>query len=216
MKTNINEMTHEEIIALTPEQLDWLVKYRCAENGVKNLPKPIQPDPFDPGFDKVVYEVAGFYFEGIGEAEHFCKTVNSLTTRVKLDYNWQVSSNYKYAQPISEDESFQVYQKKCYSRERYASLQGKLQDHEKAKADYKKQIEEFEKNEKEVACSRNEVMHVYEDHMRQEYTFKNHVANFKYYVALANGDLDIAEKFFTRAFTVSEEELVAIRLKVQE
>jgi hypothetical protein len=211
MKTNINEMTHEEIIALTPEQLDWLVKYRCAENGVKNLPRPVQPEAFIPDFDYVVYEAGGFYFTCQDEAAQFCDFLNSSETIVKLDYDWQTGSHYKYSNPLADNDLYPISPRKCFSREKYATLKGKLQDVEKEKTEYKKQLEEWEKNEKEVACSRDEVMHVYDDHMRQECLLKQHIANFRYYKELSNGDAEIAEKFFRKAYSVNNDDLEKIK-----
>jgi hypothetical protein len=211
MKTNINEMTHEEIIALTPEQLDWLVKYRCAENGVKNLPRPLQPESFNPDFDETVYEAGGYCFTCQDEAMQFCDFLNSSETIVKLDYDWQTGSQYKYSNPLADTDLYQVYPRKCFSREKYATLKGKLQTAEKAKTEYKKQLEEWEKNEREVSASRDEVMDVYNEHMQRAYQFERHVSNFKYYVDLANGDFEIAEKFFRKACSVNDEDLAKIK-----
>jgi hypothetical protein len=216
VKTNINEMTHEEIISLTPEQLEWLVKYKCAENGVKNLPRPVQPEQFTPDFDQTVYEAGGFYFTCQDEAMQFCDFLNSSETTVKLDYDWQVGSQYKYSNPLADTDLFQAYPRKCFSREKYATLKDKLQDAEKAKTEYKKQLEEWEKNEKEVSASRYEVIEVHNDHVQQEYLLKQHIANFRYYKELSNGDAEIAEKFFRKAYSVNNEDLEKIKEAVSK
>lgn len=62
MKRHIEEMTHEEIIALTDDEITILEDILCAEQGLVSVDKPTQPELPPNRNGEIVYQVGGFIF----------------------------------------------------------------------------------------------------------------------------------------------------------
>ena len=202
MKTNIKDMSEAEVLALSQKEIDYLISYAMAVEGIKFLPAPIAPEPFTPDYDRVVYEVAGIYFTGRICAETVCEALNArIEEACRLDYNWQQSSQYKYvAESHWKDSPPTVTAVKCFSDEKYRTMAATMIQRETEKNQYKKLLEEFQKNESLKQAIVQEIHDVIDEHKSRAYTRNRMKSEYERYKEIAQGNIEIAQKFFKKAY----------------
>lgn len=207
MKNNIFGMTHWEKIALTSEDVDRLVKYAMAEDGVKFLPAPTDPPKFTPNFDKTVYEVRGFYFYFKEKAQEFAEWINKNSQDFcKLDYEWQKGSSYKYITGIADGTEATVNAVLCYSPARYAGLSGELKAHHDAMEAYKREKSDFDsENTKKRKIEENIYAEWHEAQSTQRRLERNK-QEYANYLDLAKNDAELAKVFFKKAYSTMSED----------
>lgn len=202
MKTNIKDMSEAEVLALGKKEIDYLIGYAMAEEGIKFLPVPIAPEPFTPEYDRVVYEVAGIYYTNEPAAKDVCEILNGLIEETcTLDYNWQQSSQYKYvAESRWKDSPPTVTAVKCFSNEKYRTLAAGMIQRETEKNQYKKLLEEFQKNESLKQAIVQEIHNVIDEHKSRAYTRNRMISEYERYKEIAQGNVEIAQNFFKKAY----------------
>jgi hypothetical protein len=98
--TRIYDMTEEEILALTDDQINKLIDYECALEGAPMLPPDPGPKPTKdiPEPDVQAYAVAGF---NVLDADHAGRILTALNSGTL--YNIEYGRNYdvKYLSPIT-------------------------------------------------------------------------------------------------------------------
>lgn len=199
MKINIEEMTEAEARALSPEQIDWLIKYGCAEEGIKQLPEPVKPEKFVPDYDAEVYEVHGMYFCDIDSATEIKNALNIYADKMrKLDYSWQQSSTYKYVQEFTG--SFSVEKVKCFTPARYQKLAGEMKHYEDDKRKYEALLKEYQEEQKRVQCVKDHIYDKLDEHNQRAYTRERSCNDYRSYLELANGNVETARRFFEKCY----------------
>ena len=99
----ITELSEKEILDLTIEDVELMIKLKKAEEGIKLLPKPKEPIYFDiKAPDVVVYSCILFgdnlVFEDIEELNKVINVIKNTASKYRLEYNWnKLSSDFKYA-----------------------------------------------------------------------------------------------------------------------
>ena len=98
---NISEMTEQEIIALSDEDVQKMIKLRMMEEGIKLLDKPKVPELFEiEPADTQYFSIPlldGFAFTDIEEATKVAEILKSAKSLRKVDYDWnRLGSEYKY------------------------------------------------------------------------------------------------------------------------
>jgi hypothetical protein len=208
LKTRIDEMDESEVLALTDDQIKWLVRYAMAEDGVKDLPEPIKPEPFVPEFDEEVYEVGGMYFTDHDTAElvRQCLTDNA-ELMCHLDYNWNKSSAYKYIRETN-DFSFQTRVVKVFSKEKYETLSHKMAEHQRSKENYESQFKEYKKEIDKAHEIKSIIMDEIEGHRTRKYQRDRLCNTYRDYLELASGDKETAHRFFEKAYQGIEHQTI--------
>lgn len=214
MKTKISEMTQEEILVLEPKDIEYLIQYAMAEEGVKFLPEPKAPESFVPEYDAEVYEVQGMYFSefDIAEIVRCCLSDHAEYMR-RLDYNWSQSSKYKYVREDG-DFYFSVQKVRVFTPTKYQRLAAEMTKLERAKTEYEALKKEYESEEKKKRAIKEEIYSVVEEAHARRYRFERHCAEYQRYVELAKGDSTIAKVFFEKAYSLGNEELAEVYAKV--
>ena len=199
MKTNINEMSEQEVLSLTPEQIDWLIRYACAEEGIRHLPEPVKPEPFKPEYDAEVYEVHGMYFATFEAAKEVKNALSIYSDEMrKLDYDWRNSSSYKY---VSEGSfTFSVEKFKCFTPARYEKIAGELQSLEAEKRKYETLLKEYREEQNKMLSVKLSIYEVIESHRTTAYIREKSCNDYREYLKLANGNVETARRFFEKAY----------------
>lgn len=90
---NINEMTEQEILALTEEDVQKMIKLRMMEEGIKIMDRPRVPELFEvEPADLEIFTIpilSGFAFTNMEEANAVAKALIKAKTLRKVDYDWQ-------------------------------------------------------------------------------------------------------------------------------
>lgn len=198
-KTNIDELSESEALALSPEQIEFLIKYGCAEEGIRWLPEPVKPEPFKPEYDCEVYEVHGMYFASFEAAEEIKQVLNDVSNEMrKLDYDWQKGSKYKYCNEGTY--SFSVEKVKCFTPERYAKLGAEMQRHETEQRKYETLLKEYQEEQKKVQRVKDYIYDKIDEHKQRAYTREKSCNDYREYLKLASGNVETARRFFEKAY----------------
>lgn len=94
-------MTEQEILALTEEDVQKLIKLRMMEEGIKIMDKPKIPELFEIEPADIQYFsiplLDGFAFTDINEAIKVAEILKSAKSLRKVDYDWnKLGSDYKF------------------------------------------------------------------------------------------------------------------------
>lgn len=97
----ITEMTEQEILALTEEDVQKLIKLRMMEEGIKIMDKPEVPELFEiEPADLKVFTIPffeGYAFTDMEEANAVAEALRNAKTLRKVEYDWnKLGSDYKY------------------------------------------------------------------------------------------------------------------------
>ena len=99
-------MTDQEILALTEEDVQKLIKLRMMEEGIKIMDKPKIPELFEIEPADIQYFsiplLDGFAFTDINEATKVAEILKSAKSLRKVDYDWnKLGSDYKFLKKTS-------------------------------------------------------------------------------------------------------------------
>lgn len=99
------EMTDQEILALTEEDVQKLIKLRMMEEGIKIMDKPKIPELFEIEPADIQYFsiplLDGFAFTDINEATKVAEILKSAKSLRKVDYDWnKLGSDYKFLKRV--------------------------------------------------------------------------------------------------------------------
>lgn len=204
----LNDLTDDEVLALSDEDIQFLIKRGMAEAGIPILPRPVEPTYFDvPVPDLQVHDVGSFMFADRAAAERLQAVVAAEAEHlVKLGY----SSDYNLRFVQSERKTPDVTTSIVYSQSAYAAHKEALDSNSVMRAAYEADLRAYEAAEREAAEVRSEVMDrvkaVEDAEERRAMLFDR----FAEYVVIADGSRDIALEFLRRAFPMTDDEANAI------
>src|SRR3712207_3456204 len=128
----INEMTEQEILALSEQDIQNMIKFRMMEEGIKIIDKPKKPELFEiEPADKKVYVIPileGYAFTDFAEAQKVAEALQAAKSFRKVEYDWnKLGSDYEYLEKKDKykygyPNDFGVNEKYVYSNELYANI----------------------------------------------------------------------------------------------
>lgn len=196
----LDEMSHEEIAALTDEQIDTLVDMECAKQGVAIIDKPAEPNALkvDSNPDLAVYTVGGFVFTEPGPAAEVAALLKEHQgSLVKSDYEWAAGHNNYYANDY--EEKVEVTPGHILSWKKFQEIRGDLQVAETTRGDYTKEQKKWQEGYDQRAKIRKDILLKIKKHKEAEDDYQRYHAVMARYVELSDGDKKIALKFFEEA-----------------
>lgn len=205
----IDKMTHEEILQLGATDIERMVKYICATDGVKLLPEPIEPvkPKHEPNLN--CYKLGDWLCAVREPLDKIAELFNEYRYQLKTpSYDYQLGSAYqKLGDPSYQLESMvKVEPIKVYDVTLYEKIQGEARLYKEEKDQFDKDLSEYHKNNKLVEEATSWLW----DHFHQANKLQREIDNLKSrwseYLEIANGDKETAEKFMRKAYTVSDEQ----------
>lgn len=203
----IKDMSHEQVIALNDPELNRLVKLALALQGVP-LPGAAPEKPEEPKVERdvAVYAVGGLFFTDRNAAEAVGAVLASVaSSAVKLDYEWQhVGSEHKYARPYRSDDQASlstITTERALSEPNFRRVREALIQYKVLQKQYE---EDTKKHEAAVSAGdevRGEIVAVYNDARARQQDLDRTMARFDEYMHLADGDVEVALRFFDKAHT---------------
>jgi hypothetical protein len=214
---NINEMTEQEILALTEEDVQKMIKLRMMEEGIKIMDKPKIPELFEIEPADIQYFsiplLDGFAFTDINEATKVAEILKSANSLRKVYYDWdKLGSDYKFLKKsrrykFNGDSDFDIISGWAYSDKLYAKIssfaaQNKVmkEQAEKDQKEYENQLEESSGIVSEIWERVKEVKIKYERLERLAWKFATD------YYPLSDNNEDMAIKFMSKAYSLTDEE----------
>lgn len=221
MKT-IRELTEQEILSLTDEQVDNLIKLELMNSGIKIMDKPKVPELFeiDPA-DVTCYSIPildAYVFTDFEEAKRVADALKSAKSFRSISYDWnRLGSDYKFIEKkerykYSGDSDFSINTVYAYSQEKYASICGFAIQNKKMKEQAENDVEEYKKFVSETAELRSAVTDRVSE-VRYKYNRLNDITlKFaKDYFPLSDGNEEMALKFMSKAYCLNDEDVVYIK-----
>jgi hypothetical protein len=196
-----HELTEDELIALTDEQVTFYIDFACAEAGVPLLPPTIPGNgPTPPKVPTInVYKVAGVSFTDVADAEKlqaFILTLLSRGDEKYLDGRWREP---KYFQPKGDADTYTITTSTSMTEAQARAHLAALDAHEEAKNAHENATRKYrEILEKRKSYAKDVHDAISEAHSKR-YRRDELQALFDRYVELAGGDRMIAARFLERA-----------------
>lgn len=213
----INEMTEQEILALSEQDIQNMIKFRMMEEGIKIIDKPKKPELFEiEPADQKVYIIPilnGYAFTDFAEAQKVADALREAKSFRKVDYDWnKLGSNFKYLEKkenytFNDTGDFSVNETHVYSNKLYASIvdfaaQNKAMN-EQVEKDMKAYDDAYAAASDITLEIRGRVTEIREKYKRLERltcSFAND------YYPLSNNNEEMAMKFMSKAYTLTDKE----------
>lgn len=210
---DIKEMTDEEILALTDEDVQKMIKYEAAKHGIALKTKPGDPKymTLDPPND-VYYRIPilfGYIFGSRDEAEAVSNALKNSRSLFKAEKKWgKCDHYYVISQPVGVCDSSEcsIEQTKAYSPAEYDTVIRIIDGNRKIKDDFNERMsiyEEYLDNIKDISDS-------IEGHVAGVKARFNEFEKLSYifaieYFPLSDNNEEVAMNFMDKAYSLTEE-----------
>lgn len=211
----IDDYTQQEIIKLTQDEINTIIKIHLAEDGVKIVEAPVKPvlKPVAEA-DITIYQINNLelYFTDRALAETiadlFSKNIKFLH---KTNYNYSNGSEHKYLTKITSNygwdtDGVSIKQQKVYSKSLYQSIELILAENNIELELYQSKNREYEKY---LDALKKQTKYVLEK-VRVAVSFEKEKDSklkiFQDYLKLADNNREIAWKFMKKAYTLTDDE----------
>lgn len=208
----IDELTDEELLALTSEQIEKRVKLRMAEDGVPIYPAPDKPELIDVEppkskfftFAKVFNEIL---FPSVEDLRKVVDLMREMGCERKVkDWNEPIGRhepNIIKASYGSEDE-FDIKSEELYSADEYLKSKASLVENKKRETDYESELKTVNNSKKAAQGIRDEIMEPIQEAETRKYQYERADLQFSGYMELAEEDATVALKFYIKANSPEE------------
>lgn len=210
------KLNDEELAALTEEQVEFYKKLLYAENGVKILPQPKEPEDLIEKPDLTIYSIDGL--EGIYSSNSYLKFTNYEDAKRVLDllmnckslgyqtYNSSCGYDKMYFQSGSKG-NLSINTTIVYSKEKYLEMQTQMSIFQNLKKQY-------EKDKKEYDINQSLAIKVTEEFMEKLNDAKNKIERrqllctkfYNDYLPIAENNYDVAMNFLKKAYEISKDD----------
>jgi hypothetical protein len=210
----INELEEREILALTNEDIEKMIKFSWAENGVKIIDKPKAPElPDIPKEDVRAYAINGlnYLFLDYQDAERV--SVSLREAKSIRDYSYDISYH-KIVRNITAD--FVICETAAYSPELIKEVTPLIKKRKELQEAYDAETKEYESEKEKQDELSSRIWNRIND-VRDEYAHMEHLWNIykDEYLELAE-DEAIAMAFLKKAYTVNSKAEFYIEDKLKE
>jgi len=200
----IDQMPHEEIVRLTSEDLERMVMYICATEGIKLLPLPKEPvkPALEP--DEIAYQLDDLISYDRGPLDELAGLIFKHKHILReLYYDWAVGSEYKTLKPAGYKVEclVKVEPIKVFSEKHYANCSVALRQYTEAQKQYEADKKEYDKFKYEREKAAGWVWEKFHEAMEVKRQFEKLAAAFEQYTQLANGDKLVAWGFLELAYS---------------
>lgn len=204
----INELTEQEILALTEEQINTMIRFEAAEQGIKLLTFPTTPIYKEvPTPSKKAYYLG--YFNSIafldiaiaGQIQEIIKSSESFgLSYPNGNYDLQYIDRGKTS-------GLDIKTVEVYEKSEIDSILVDTKENKKLKEDYEERVSEYRENQKKIDEISKEIYDVVYS-IRDKYeTLSRYCGLYKNdYLTLANNNKDIAMNFLVKAYALTEEQ----------
>jgi hypothetical protein len=210
------KLNDEELAALTEEQVEFYKKLLYAENGVKILPQPKEPEDLIEKPDLTIYSIDGL--EGMYSSNSYLKFTNYEDAKRVLDllmnckslgyqaYNSSCGYDKMYFQSGSRG-TLSISTTIVYSKEKYLEMQTQMSVLQNLKKQY-------EKDKKEYDTNQSLAIKVTEEFMEKLNDAKNKIERrqllctkfYNDYLPIAENNYDVAMNFLKKAYEISKDD----------
>lgn len=211
----IEEMSEQEILALTDEDITMMAKQALMEENVKLVNIPAKPtlQPIPKG-DVLFYSIvmpSNFVFTDLNEAIAVADVLRKCQSIHDKSRDWSLNGRYFKVTPVFDNQDYlNTYEVEAdwgYSKELYSSISSIIESNERVSSKFNKDFEAY--NDFKL-CMNGKKEEIYETYFK----VKNKYGNLKVkcdifknsYLPTAENDKEKAMKFMTLAYGLTEED----------
>lgn len=208
----INEMSEQEILALTKDDVTMLAKQALMEENVKLVKEPTVPELQKvPKGDVLYYYIClpgDIVFTDMNEAIAVADVLRKCSTLHTRNRNWTMDGRCYNVTPVSDDTNFSNVESDWgYSNKAYASIASILESNTNKKEQYDNEMKEYNDFKRKVEAKTTNIMHVvYRTIGKHERLNRLCEDYLNCYLPTAGNDPETAMKFMTLAYGLTEEE----------
>lgn len=215
----INELTEQEILNLSSEEIDKMVKFRMAEEGIKFIDYPEKPKYHEvskPTTKAYYCHLLGpnLSFTDIKELYSVLEVINGCKSICSVYSNYDLPEGHKnYMKTKVENASWSnespdtITPITVYTHKEYSEIKEKLKENAKNKTEFQAKVKEYDGAINDAQWVRDEVMDrvnkvvsKYDKLNTYIYCFNNE------YLPLADNNEEIAMKFLDKAYSLTKEQ----------
>lgn len=207
----IEELNEQEILALTSDQIDQMVKLRMAEEGIKFVPRPSTPvyeEVQEP--DLTVFEIQQngntLRFLDKCDTELLFDMLSKTTSKCDIDYNYDNGYVYFMRKGLDRIDT-KMETKKVYSIDLYNKVKSVMHDNRKLKEQYEELLKEYVENSNQAQEIKDDISAKYYEVVKKYDSLKNLCRKMKYdYLPIAEGNEEIAFNFLKKAYSMNADQ----------
>jgi len=196
--------TDEEILALDDTGIRRLIDIEVANAGIAPIPMPEKPELVDETLAKTdrAYEVGGVYVKTEEEA---MKLASMDLHTTEYDYNTG-GYDYKFLKPIATT----IEKRDFYRQQDIVLMAEVIRDNKRRQEDYNEVKAEYDKYLKETGKHYDAVWEHVKEVRERAGKIEAARRTFNYYLDLAEGDEQVAVKFFKNTYGEYEDVIAAV------
>ena len=215
----INEFTEQEILNLSNEEIEKMIKFRMAEEGIKFLEypqKPIYNEVQKPTTKAYYCHLLGqkLSFTNMEELQGLIEYLSKCKTICSIDSNYDFPEGYKYFMKsklgnasYSSDAPDTISPITVYTHKEYSDIKDKLNENSKNKKEFESKLKEYDDAINDAKWVRDEIM----DRINEVVSKYDKLNTFIYrfnneYLPLADNNEEIAMNFLNKAYLLTKEQ----------
>lgn len=211
----ITELTEQEVLQLTDDQLSNMVKFKMAESGIRILEYPTEPEYTKlPAKEWPLYKVEGIDklfvnredAEAISKLLKQCKESHSIATMSYINYDSSTSFGKLF---VEDDYSFagfaDVKQVDLYREKTMENIKETINANKVLKTDFEAAVKEYKEVEEHSQDIKALIYGTYKDVINKYHRMAEMQYHYQQYVKLADGNEETAMKFLKNAYSIDEQ-----------
>lgn len=219
MTVKIEELTEQEILNLTNEEIEMMIKVKMAEEGIKFTSYPEKPvyHQIEKPTTKAYYcNLLGlkFSFTDMNELLSVLSVVNTCKSICSIDNNYDLPDGFKnFMRPSvenanwSQDAGDSIIPITVYTNKEYCEIKEQLTENSKLKKQFEYELKAYNADVDSAKWIRDEINGRVNEVNEKYYKLGSYVRKFKHdYLPLSDGNEEIAMNFLEKAYSLTEEE----------
>ncbi len=210
----IKEMSDEELLALTEEDISFHIKFTMAERGIPIFPPPDKVELIDVETEgEQFYKCEDLFSNLLFRSAEDAQKVLNLFEEIKVcrfskDWNepeGQYIEGYKSHDYSGEPKNVEIASVKVRDKKSFEELQNTLKENKKRNTAYDNELKKFRESQKGSNDCRDDVLMPIEKARTRQRDKKIAKNRMEEYMSLANDNFSQAIIFFQKAYTPDED-----------
>lgn len=204
----IKDLTRDELVALTDDQIQRYIDIECAEDGVALLPPaPTEPDVAAPEPDIECWSIPSVIFRERADALKVIDLITGLSRVMQENLGgWRYHYNYMTPRTPTDDDRIDPKRERMWSPKRFDESRNAVDAANEAKEEYRKKKDAFDRALSMRAEVAKRVREKVDGAHAEVWEEDNVRREFNRYVEIADGDKTTALRFFKNAHKQYDDE----------
>ena len=215
----INELTEQEILKLSSEEIDKMIRFRMAEEGIKFMDYPEKPQYHEvpkPTTKAYYCHLLGtkLSFTDMEELNSVLEVFNNCKTLHTIDSNYDLPEGHKNYMKSevenagwSSDAPDTIIPIVAYTYNEFSKIKEKLKENAKNKTAFQDKVKEYDTVIKEAKWVKDEIIGRVNEVVSKYSKLDTYIYRFKTeYLPLADDNEEVAMAFLDKAYSLDKEQ----------